>query len=86
MRIVMGKNEHTINMANKLINTLTSHCLRVGAAKVSAVLTSEVNAAWLIEDGIIIHLTIVWLHEVHRIHIRLGIGDAGGASRVIIGL
>ena len=73
MRIVMGKNEHTINMANKLINTLTSHCLRIGAAKVGAVLTSEVNASGFSEKSVIIHLTIVWLHEMHRIHIRVRI-------------
>ena len=69
----MSKNEHTINMTNKLINTLTSHCLRIGAAKVGTVLTSEINTAWLIEKGIIIHLTIVGLHEVHGIHIRFRI-------------
>ena len=37
MRVVMSKNEHTINVANKLINALARHCLWVRAAKIEAV-------------------------------------------------
>ena len=60
----MSKNEHTINMANKLINALARHCLRVRAAKVEAVLASKIDTARFVEDGIIIHLTVVRLEHV----------------------
>ena len=47
VRVVMSKNEHAVNMANKLINTLTRHCLGIGAAEVDTILSSKINASCL---------------------------------------
>ena len=69
----MSKDEHTINVANKLINALARHCLWVGAAKVEAVLASKIDTARFVEDGIIIHLAVIRLKHVMGNCISLGI-------------
>ena len=80
----MSKNEHAINMTNKLINAISGHALGISTAKVDAVLACEIGTAGFVEDGIIIHLSIIRLKKIMRWSVCLGKRDTRRAGRVFI--
>ena len=80
----MRKNEHAINMTNKLINAISGHALRISTAKVDAVLACEIGTAGFVEDGIIIHLSIIRLKKIVGWGICLREGNACRAGGVFV--
>ena len=80
----MRKNEHAINMTNKLINAVAGHALRISTAEVDAVLACKIGTAGFIEDGIVIHLSIIRLKKIVGRGICLRKGNTCRASGIFI--
>ena len=84
MRIVVSNDEETINVANELINAVSGHGMRIGTAKIDAILSCKVSASRFIEEGIVVHLAVISLEDVMRDVVSFGIGNASGSRWIFI--
>ena len=60
----MCKNEHSINVANKLIDAMFGHALRIRSAEIDAVLACEIGTTRFIKDGVVVHLAVIGLKKI----------------------